>query len=205
MSDSNIVVSCHCKLHKQLYHVKEDGKKGPALGSGATYIDPYTCPETQWSSVKEASVDFVWGENCSVYIQLTHGLQLTKAGKTVQLKNSQNKNVGSNQVLFRILNECYRVLKVGGKAIFGDFGPITETVKTNLALIKANPEISAHYSVEVVPALGYEIHLAQMYVRKFLPKSYLYVFTKKSVVGGNRTRRYRQQRSKTAKQKLNKI
>ena len=203
MEDSNIVVACHCKAHQQLYHVKHNGKRGPALGTGAIYIDPYRCPESPWSSVKDASVDFVWGENCSVYTQLTNGLQITKKGKTTYLKNSKNEEEGASQVLFRILNESYRVLKTGGKAIFGDFGSLTETLTTNLSLIKAHPEISPRYSVEIVQALGYDLHLAQNYPRKFMPKSYLYVFTKKppSKNGGRHTRRFRQRRNKTLKRK----
>ena len=157
MSDSNIVVACHCKVHEQLYHVKPNGEKGTALGDGAIYIDPYTCPENPWSSVKEASADFVWGENCSVYTQLTNGLQITKKGKIIELKDSHNNTaVHSSRILFRILDESYRVLKVGGRAIFGDFDKITNSLKTKVSLINAHPEISPRYTVELVPAAGYD-------------------------------------------------
>jgi hypothetical protein len=203
MSDSNIVVACHCKVHKQLYHVKADGKRGHPLGNGAIYIDPHVCPENPWSSVKEASIDYVWGENCSVYMQLTHGLQIIKKGKTVDLKNSRNDEESASQVLFRILNESFRVLKEGGRVIFGEVNEIPGSLKEKEALINAHPEISPRYSVEIVPALGYDLHLAQHLSRKLLPKSFLYVFTKKptSKSGGRHTRRYRENRNKTRKYK----
>jgi hypothetical protein len=188
MRDSNIVIACHCKVHEHLYHVKADGKKGNIVGDGAIYIDPHACPEKPWSTVASNSVDFVWGENCSVYLQLTHGLQLTKKGHTAELKNGENDTF-SNRNLFRLLDESYRVLKTGGKVIFGDFLALTQNVIDNAAKINAHPRVAAHYTLEIVPALGYQIHLAQTFLGKFIPKTYLYVFTKKPSSGGKRKTR----------------
>ena len=208
MADSNLLIACHCEVHNQLHHVKSNGSKGAPVGAGAIYIDPFACPDRLWSSVAAESVDYVWGENCSVYFQLTNGLQLTKSGVTREIKNDQSSGHSSRN-LFQLLDNGYRVLKNKGKIIFGEDGALTENVHSNVALINAHPKIANRFHLAVVPALGYEINLAQTTDRgRWMTRSFLYVFTKIAAGAGagsrsSRRSSRRSRRKRTLKNRRN--
>jgi len=177
MTDSTLVITCHCpEKHNQLYHVTKTRKQGRAVGPKATYVDPYSCPERTWGSIKARSKSIVWGENCPVYMQLTRGLYYTKKDKQYELKDDPVNEVATSRKLFSILDESYRILRKGGKVIFGDdMLPAPAIIQQ----INNHPMIVEKFSLEVVPSEGAKIHLAQTECGRFTARNYLYIFTKK--------------------------
>jgi len=195
MTDSSLVISCHCpEKHAPLFHMSKTRKQGRPVGPKATYVDPFSCPERKWSLIKANSKTIVWGENCPVYTQLTDGLYYTKKGQVYEWKDDKNNEVGASRKLFSILNESYRILKVGGKVIFGDHS-VPDDLETKVRQINNHPDIIDKYSLEVISGDDSNINLAQPPFTKFLLRSYLYVFTKKAKVGTRRSLRIRSKKA----------
>ena len=184
--DSGLVICCHCHKHEQLYHVNPDGSRGAAVGPEALYVDPYRCSDLTWERIGAGTIDVIWGENCPVYSQLTHGLRLMKKGKILNIKNGRH-NDGTSSALFSILRESHRILKPGGKVLFGDWGKITQEIRKKVEQIAGDSIISESWNVQLINANESPVHLAQISRSVINPKDYLYVFTKKTAfVGGSK-------------------
>lgn len=187
MTDSSLVIACHCpEKHNQLFHISQSRQQGRPVGPKATYVDPYSCPRRTWKAVKANSKTVVWGENCSVYTQLTEGLYYTKKGQQYEWKDDSSSGVGSSRTLFSILDECYRILKVRGKVIFGD-DALPDDKK--IQQIANHPNIIKRYNFEVIPVSASKIHLAQIDGGRLTTRNYLYVFTKKHREGTRKSER----------------
>ena len=189
MTDSNLVISCHCPdIHKELFHVNSTRKKLRSVGTKATYVDPFSCPDRTWKKIKSNSKMVVWGENCPVYFQLTYGLYHTKKGVTYELKDDSHEESYTSKKLFSILNNAYRVLKTGGKAIFGDhYKP--DNMDKKLEQMNNHPEIINKFTVEFIPSSESTINLVQEPISDSTFRKYLYVFTKKAKMGTRRSKR----------------
>jgi hypothetical protein len=144
--DSNILVACHCKKHKKLFHLTD----GRPLGPGADYVDPYECPDTSWEKIKANSKEYVY----SIYCPVSTVLDWNESDYD-DWKYSEN-------VLFNILQQSYRVLKRGGKLIFLRNGSKSVIPKIQ-GLLDQNPplgkwDISFFKDNDTLPfsVLGYE-------------------------------------------------
>jgi len=189
MSDSSLVISCHCpEIHSQLHHVK-DGKLNDPVGVKATYVDPFSCPELKWNKIKSNSKLVVWGENCPVYFQLTNGLYYMKKGKQYEIKDDPSNNTGTSKKLFSILDESYRILKSSGRLIFGDdFLP--DDIETKVEQINNHPSIKHRFRLVVIPVSESNIHLAQIDKGKLTTRKFLYIFTKLRKIGTRKSQRH---------------
>lgn len=163
-------------------------KLGRPVGVKATYVDPFSCPERTWASIKANSKSVVWGENCPVYTQLTHGIYYMKKGTQHEFRDDPVNEVSTSRKLFSILNESYRILKTGGKVIFGDDAPPAEAER-KVEQINNHPLILNRFRLELIPASNSKIHLAQVDSGKATMRNYLYVFTKLRKMGTRRSQR----------------
>jgi len=105
MDDRDLVVVCHCKKHKQLYHIINGDMTHP-LGSEVQYVDP-ECKESTWDKIESNSKLYVYAAFCPVYRVIEFN------------KNSEDEEWSySLDTLLHILSGSYRVLENGGKVIF---------------------------------------------------------------------------------------
>jgi len=165
----DIVVACHCEPELKesmlpMYKITADGKE---LLTDATYVDP-ACEGRSWERVESSSKQYIWGENCPVYIELTQGRSFFNDGIEEGL-------------LFSILKESYRILRPGGSAIF----PILPE-KVNEEIIQKlqeHPIIQGRWKIAVEKTLTFPIRLAPGNREQ---KKALIVFTKKTGPNCNR-------------------
>jgi hypothetical protein len=150
--------------------------------TSATYVDP-ACEGRSWERVESSSKQYIWGENCPVYIELTFGRSFM--GDAIE-----------EGLLFNILKESYRILRPGGSAIF----PILPE-KVNEEIIEQlqeHPIIQARWKISVERTSSFPIRLAPG--DRELKKA-LIVFTKRT--GPNRNRRNNKDNSSRKSNKRN--
>ena len=113
--DPNLVVVCHCKIHSQIFTVK-DGNLYRPLGPTVTYVDTdERCKDNTWDKIANSSKKYVWAFNCPVYPAIERG-----------------GNDMYTDILLNILDESYRVLDLGGHVIVGLYYDPSEKIIYNL-------------------------------------------------------------------------
>ena len=169
MNELDLVVACHCEQHPQMHIKKTDNTIEP-LSNKVTYVDPQ-CRDKTWESIPSLSKKYVWGENCSVYMELRLGARTLRRGGDPQLLN--------------ILRESYRILKAGGIVMFPfeNWFYSEESIET----LKNAPEIKSQYTISIIEAkdapfiLG---HLARTTRNWTFPDENVIIFTKRATMGG---------------------
>jgi hypothetical protein len=99
----DILVACHCSKYAQLYVVYPDNTN--EILSNVDYADP-ECEDASWSRIPNNSKTQVWLEHCSILYAITSDTDLSYSFSP------------DTDFLRELLNESYRVLKVGGRVIF---------------------------------------------------------------------------------------
>jgi hypothetical protein len=144
----DILITCHCKtqreefMHDPLYIMTMNS--GQAIGAGASgtnvpvnqagfksvqYLDiSPDCPPQEgqyhsWSCVPNESFDYIYAENCPIYMLL-----LVPKSKWLNGKGSDIQE--SKQIWKDILNEGYRILRQNGKLIipFSEHPPTVKNI-----------------------------------------------------------------------------
>lgn len=111
-----------------------------------------------------------------------------KKGKQYELRDDPSNNTGTSKKLFSILDESYRILKSGGRVIFGDdFLP--DDIETKVEQINNHPLILHRFRLIVIPASESNIHLAQTDKGTITIRKYLYIFTKLRKMGTRKSER----------------
>lgn len=166
--DSELVVVCHCNMHQQLYYV-ENGELNTPLGPTVQYVDP-KCIGNTWGKIPDNSKTYVYGVHCPVAFQIRSGLE--KHGELVA-----------------IINEAGRVLKKGGKVIFG--GDFDSTITDRLqAELNTSEKILHKWDFSIIDSKDFIFSLG--HIQKLSKEPVVFpkmaIFTK-PVVGGKRRQR----------------
>jgi hypothetical protein len=176
MDESKLVIACHCEKYPQMYLVNPDNTIGKDLSTEVTYVDPHACPGKTWERIAPESKKYVWGENCSVYMEL----RLSTKNRIARSYDSQ---------LLNILRESYRILEKDGIVIFPlETGMYTEE---SVEIIRNDTEVKSKFTVSIIDVKDAPFRLGHSYDEKVtsIPKEKLIIFLKKSVTGGIRYKR----------------
>ena len=168
--DSELVVVCHCKKHAQLYYAKGETLLNP-ISDEVMYVDvDPECPEATWDVIKTNSKSYVWGFSCPIYIGLLE------------------PSTQVSYTLINILKNSWRVLKNGGKVIFG----LPDKVDYDIAQLQRFFDLWV-VSSELADNFLFNLGKINIFGTIIINKKLL-IFTKVSV-GGKRKRKTRRRKS----------
>ena len=202
---SNILVACHCKNklsdgkwndgHPSLL-MKELGKPIKPISSDTDFLDiDSACPNDtnqykDWSRVPDASKDFIYTINCSLYAILSYYHKVKKI------------LVGEGKgLLINLINDGWRILRPGGIIIIPTFKDNLLTELTNLKA--AVNDLGPSNQWIITTKKSHEIPFILIEDKKNSERRIYthFLVMMKPVVGGSKSKRNRTRRKSKPKRK----